>query len=135
MCQRYSKDYRNLEGTFDSNDLATAAQIKLLMDSPEIMWSAVDNGDFLTAAQVFLFARHIHTNLTFNTNSVSGKRISTVFPIIERQWSSILPFYDTILNGCIQLMSDESISYNLDSCSEDSNNGMIILKRTGCVSL
>ena len=115
----FEVDNQNVGDSFESTDLAAAAQIKLLMDSPEIMWSAVDNGDYLTAAQVFLFARHIHTNLTFNMNSASGKRISSVFPIIERQWSSILPFYETILNGCTQLISDESISYDFEVHSDD----------------
>ena len=104
----------NAGENYDSSDLATTAQIKLLMDSPEIMWSSVDNGDYLTAAQVYLFARHIHTNLTFNSNSVGGKRTSTIFPIIERQWSSIVPFYETILNGCTQIMSNEVNSKESD---------------------
>merc|ERR1719367_2146612 len=33
----------NAGENYDSSDLATTAQIKLLMDSPEIMWSSVDN--------------------------------------------------------------------------------------------
>lgn len=38
-----------------------AAQIKLLMDSPEKMWSAVEQADYLLATQLYLFARHVHT--------------------------------------------------------------------------
>ena len=37
--------------------LAVAAEIKLLMMAPEKIWAAVDGRDFLTAAQLFLFAR------------------------------------------------------------------------------
>ena len=98
----------------NESDLAVAAEIKLLMDSPEMIWSAVDNGDYLTAAQVFLFARHIHTNLTFQSNAVCH-----LFPIIERQWSSILPFYDTILSGCLQLMGDGSHIFGAETYNEE----------------
>ena len=115
----YESEAQHKEETFDTSDLAIAAEIKLLMDSPEIMWSAVDDGDFLTAAQVFLFARHIHTNISLQANSESAKKISTAFPIVERQWSSILPFYDTILNGCTQLISDESLLSSFELISEE----------------
>ena len=125
---------------FDQNDLAVAAEIKLLMDSPELMWSAVDNGDYLTAAQVFLFARHIHTNLTLQANSGQGKKLSSAFPIIERQWSSIMPFYDTILNGCTQLLSDESLSSDVEltndeKLSEDINITTIIRSMAAMILL
>ena len=122
---QFNEENVNAGENYDSSDLATTAQIKLLMDSPEIMWTSVDNGDYLTAAQVYLFARHIHTNLTFNSNSVGGKRTSTMFPIIERQWSSIVPFYETILNGCTQIMSNESIPYHTEVNSKDSDKETI----------
>ena len=122
---QFNEENVNAGENYDSSDLATTAQIKLLMDPPEIMWTSVDNGDYLTAAQVYLFARHIHTNLTFNSNSVGGKRTSTMFPIIERQWSSIVPFYETILNGCTQIMSNESIPYHTEVNSKDSDKETI----------
>ena len=104
-------DVENQEDTDNimTTDLALAAEIKLLMDSPEIIWSAVDNSDYLTAVQVFLFARHIHTNLTLQADSVAGQKLSSRFPIVERQWSSILPFHDAILSGSTRLMSDETV--------------------------
>ncbi len=37
--------------------LAVAAEIKLLMAAPEMMWAAVDGGDLLRASELFLFAR------------------------------------------------------------------------------
>ena len=38
------------------------AQLKLLMDIPEKIWSAMDEENYLMAAQLYLLARHINTS-------------------------------------------------------------------------
>jgi hypothetical protein len=40
---------------------SVAIQIKILMDIPEQIWSAVEKEDYILGAQLFLFARHINT--------------------------------------------------------------------------
>ena len=57
----------------DENQYALAAQIKLLMDIPERIWTSVEAGEFVTATKLYLFARHIHTNLSFNHEENLGK--------------------------------------------------------------
>lgn len=49
----------------DVNFYALAAQIKLLMDVPERIWSAIEQDQLSKATKLYLFARHIHTNLSF----------------------------------------------------------------------
>ena len=92
--------------------LAVAAEIKLLTMAPEKMWTAVDGGDFLTAARLFLFARHIYTGLTLkgpDTPSdqqdggeavaapTAAKIVSEHFPVVSRQWASISHFHEAIV--------------------------------------
>jgi hypothetical protein len=40
---------------------SVAIQMKILMDIPEQIWSAVEKDDYILGAQLFLFARHINT--------------------------------------------------------------------------
>ena len=101
----------------DSSDpntpyLATAAQIKLLMAAPEKIWSSVENGkDYLSACQMYLFARHVHTCLTLEQRNSSGENAAVDhlawFPVVGRQWAAIAHFYDAILqvrnNYCFSL--------------------------------
>ena len=54
------------ENEEDVANYALAAQIKLLMDIPERIWNAIEAREFVTATKFYLFARHIHTNLTFH---------------------------------------------------------------------
>ena len=61
------------------------------------MWSAVEHNDFLTATQLYLFARHVHTSLS--TCDVDGSLVAT-FPVIERQWAAVAHFNDAIYDAC-----------------------------------
>ena len=72
---------------------ALAAQIKLLMDIPERIWTSVDSQQYLNATKLYLFARHIHTNLSLN------EEIMNSYPVIERQWAAISHFYNSICQG------------------------------------
>jgi hypothetical protein len=40
-----------------------AAQVKLLVDTPEQIWNALEGDAYLVASRLFLVARLIHTNL------------------------------------------------------------------------
>lgn len=115
--------------TVDANDpnapyLAIAAEIKLLMAAPEMIWSAVDSGEFLRASQLFLFARHVHTGLTLDDarpgGGVSAAQIAAWFPVVSRQWASIAHFHDAILSGCRKTLLgwDEAEDAAAERCIE-----------------
>ncbi|GFO41000.1 conserved oligomeric Golgi complex subunit 1, partial [Plakobranchus ocellatus] len=82
----------------------TAAQIKLLMDFPEKIWSSVDCQEYLNATQLYLLARHINTNL--HLDSHRSFDVSMWFPVLSRQWTAISHFKSTILQGCRSLLCD-----------------------------
>ena len=83
---------------------ALAAQIKLLMDIPERIWASVDSQQYLIATKMFLFARHIHTNLSLNDEILNS------YPVIERQWAAISHFYESICQGCDQVVASGTSS-------------------------
>ncbi len=105
--------------------LAVAAEIKLLMTVPEKMWAAVDRGDHLTAARLFLFARHIHTGLTLERQVGHAKNedddddeddppssaqiVAKHFPVVSRQWASISHFREAILQGAEAALAEEGL--------------------------
>ncbi|KAI8792747.1 conserved oligomeric Golgi complex subunit 1 [Biomphalaria glabrata] len=82
----------------------TAAQIKLLMDIPEKIWSNVDSQEYLKATQLYLLARHINASLHLDTQLSAD--VATWFPVLTRQWAAISHFKSTILQGCRQLLTD-----------------------------
>ncbi len=97
--------------------LTVAAEVKLLMMSPEKMWAAVDSGDLLTAARIFLFCRHIHTGLTIPSSVEVDDEdapltpsviVSRHFPVVSRQWASISHFRDAVLKGAERTMAELS---------------------------
>ncbi|XP_059174642.1 conserved oligomeric Golgi complex subunit 1-like [Physella acuta] len=81
-----------------------AAQIKLLMDIPEKIWSSVDSQEYLTAARLYLLARHINASL--HLDSQLSADVVTWFPVLTRQWAAISHFKTTILQGCRLMLAD-----------------------------
>ncbi|KAI0208088.1 Conserved oligomeric Golgi complex subunit 1 [Lamellibrachia satsuma] len=120
-CQK-KRDLARVKGTTDKKDVhrkkeasfyAIAAQMKLLMDIPEQIWSAIELGEYLHATQLFLLARHVHTGLQLDTQQ--SARILSSFPVLTRQWAAIGHFRTTILQdlgiakSCI---GSQSISFD-----------------------
>ena len=109
---------RRLDSTTDVNDenqYALAAQIKLLMDIPERLWSSIDSKDFVLATKLYLFSRHIHTNLSLN------EAIMISYPVIDRQWAGIAQFQDIISQGINDTLQASG------STLQDSLNSMVAL--------
>ncbi|XP_046399880.1 conserved oligomeric Golgi complex subunit 1 [Ischnura elegans] len=79
-----------------------AVQVKLLMVIPEEIWSAMDEEDYLLAAQLFLLARHVNTSLQFSSGEdyIDSRKVLTWFPVLVHQWNTTSLFRNYILNGC-----------------------------------
>ncbi|KXS19591.1 hypothetical protein M427DRAFT_453916 [Gonapodya prolifera JEL478] len=73
-----------------------AAQIKLLVDTPEELWYAIESHEYLQAAHAFLLAKLVYRNLqTSAEGAILG--LKTTFPVVQRQWDAIAPFRQQIL--------------------------------------
>ncbi|XP_012934565.1 conserved oligomeric Golgi complex subunit 1 isoform X1 [Aplysia californica] len=92
------------KNTREQDFYGTAAQIKLLMDIPEKIWSSVESQEYLEATQLYLLARHINTSLHLDPRRSSD--VITWFPVLTRQWAAISHFKTTILQGCRSLLTD-----------------------------
>jgi len=80
----------------DQHPYVIAAQIKLLHEIPEKIWTALDSGCFLHATKLFLLARHVHTSLQLSAHCCPTLRL----PIITTQWVAIAHFKDTVVDRC-----------------------------------
>lgn len=84
------------------------AKMKILMDMPNMIWYAMDNGCFLRAAQLFLLSLHINSSLNFDFSK--GINVLNQFPIVNNQISQIRKFRYTILRICRQKMKNENLT-------------------------
>lgn len=92
---------------------SVAIQIKILMDIPEQIWSAVEGGNYILGAQLFLFACHINTGLQLNSgvdDVLNSSKVMLWFPVISRQWSTINHFQNAILIGCQNMLQSHTLS-------------------------
>ncbi|XP_012251073.2 conserved oligomeric Golgi complex subunit 1 [Athalia rosae] len=85
-------------------------QIKILMDIPEHIWSAIDNEDFLLATQLFLFAQHINYSLRIE---IGDSDLANKYPITLKQWGVISHFRNVILTGCDKVLQSLELSIEL----------------------
>ncbi|WAR00774.1 COG1-like protein, partial [Mya arenaria] len=85
-----------------------SAQIKLLLDIPEKVWTFLDGQDFLSASRLYLLAQHINTSL--HLHSQGTPNFLYWFPVLNRQWAAISHFKFTILQGCRQLIKEAAVT-------------------------
>eukprot|EP00116_Pleurobrachia_bachei_P010099 sb/3470361/ len=82
-----------------------ASQMKLLVDTPERIWRAMEEQNYLIASQLYLLSRHIVTNLHIGTSAHLTK-----FPVLAQQWGAISHFKSSILQGCKELLGGIHLS-------------------------
>ncbi|KAJ2301455.1 hypothetical protein IWW55_003752, partial [Coemansia sp. RSA 2706] len=75
---------------------AVAAQVKVLVDTPEQIWKALGQQRSLQAALLFLIAQEIHSRLCSQSQSADALDPLLAFPVIERQWASVAPFGEQV---------------------------------------
>eukprot|EP01137_Pigoraptor_chileana_P026603 Opistho-2@8142 len=100
---------------------SAATQMKLLVDTPEQIWGALERREHLRAAQLYLIAEYMFANISIDEVSAVGvghvplesaqQRGSLLasFPILNRQWAAIGHFRDPILQGARGDLAAETI--------------------------
>ncbi|KAI8824530.1 uncharacterized protein EV422DRAFT_565221 [Fimicolochytrium jonesii] len=73
-----------------------AAQIKILADTPEQIWHAMECHSFLKASRLYLVSQEVYENLQTVPESWSIKPSSS-FPVIKRQWNAVQHFQPQIV--------------------------------------
>lgn len=62
-----------------------AAQIKLLLEIPEKIWSSMEASQYLHATQLYLLCCHLHNLLQLDSSSSRYSPVLSRFPILIRQ--------------------------------------------------
>ncbi|RKO84021.1 hypothetical protein BDK51DRAFT_47052 [Blyttiomyces helicus] len=73
-----------------------AAQIKLLVDTPEQICIAMEDHFYLRAARLYLIAERVVRNLQASPDAASLK-IPTSFPVVKRQWDAVSHFRSQVI--------------------------------------
>lgn len=94
----------------DSEDVSKIIEIKILLSLPEQIWTALDNKEYLLAAQLFLLATHIHLGVEV---SPKAKNISEKFPVLSKQWEIISTCRKIIIDGARQELKALDLSYKV----------------------
>eukprot|EP00126_Sphaerothecum_destruens_P007344 Sdes_comp19809_c0_seq1m11937 len=87
-----------------------ATQMKVLVDTPELIWSALESHSILKASLLYLLAKQIFSNLS--TTADMENNIVDSFPVLPQQWSSISHFREEILVNARQALGDIGLSEN-----------------------
>ncbi|KAJ3156265.1 Golgi transport complex subunit 1 [Geranomyces michiganensis] len=70
---------------------AVAAQIKVLVDTPEQIWHAMEDDAYLKACRLYLVARQVYENLSTAEDTASLRPLHS-FPVVKRQWNAVSHF-------------------------------------------
>ncbi|KAJ3295924.1 Golgi transport complex subunit 1 [Borealophlyctis nickersoniae] len=94
-----------------------AAQIKLLVDTPEQIWHALENHQYLRASRLYLLAKKVLGNLQTSPEAATLKLLNS-FPVVKRQWDAVSHFRSQIIERSMQHLglfdqTEESVSETL----------------------
>ncbi|XP_048411237.2 conserved oligomeric Golgi complex subunit 1 isoform X1 [Stegostoma tigrinum] len=87
-----------------------AAQIKLLLNMPEKIWSALESSQYLHATQMYLLCCHIHSILHLDSSGSYYSPVLARFPILVRQVAAAGHFRASILQESKILLKGRAIS-------------------------
>ncbi|ORX55392.1 hypothetical protein BCR36DRAFT_581417 [Piromyces finnis] len=92
-----------------------AAEIKLLVDTPEQIWNALENHKYLKAACLYMIAKLVYKHLQ-SSEEAKYLQIMNTFPIIQKQWIAVSQFRSNILEKSISYL--KFIYQNKNSVAE-----------------
>ncbi|XP_054987516.1 conserved oligomeric Golgi complex subunit 1 [Sorex araneus] len=87
-----------------------AAQIKLLFEIPEKIWSCLEAGEHLRATQLYLLCCRLHQLLQLQASGAPCSPVLSRFPILIRQVASASHFRSTILHESKTLLKNQAAS-------------------------
>ncbi|XP_062874853.1 conserved oligomeric Golgi complex subunit 1 isoform X2 [Trichomycterus rosablanca] len=87
-----------------------AAQIRLLLEMPERMWSALEGSQYLQATQLYLLCAHLHRLLHLDTPAASYSPVLSRFPILIQQVAAAGHFRSTILMDSRSVLRGRAVS-------------------------
>uniref|UniRef100_A0A673IKQ6 Conserved oligomeric Golgi complex subunit 1 n=1 Tax=Sinocyclocheilus rhinocerous TaxID=307959 RepID=A0A673IKQ6_9TELE len=100
------------EGQKQSQDkfYTMASQIKLLLEIPERVWSAMESSQYLQATQLYLLCCHLHSQLHLEGRGHQYSPVLSHFPILVRQVAAAGHFRSTILLESKSVLRGRAVS-------------------------
>ncbi|XP_069338921.1 conserved oligomeric Golgi complex subunit 1 isoform X1 [Eulemur rufifrons] len=92
------------------NFYSMAAQIKLLLEIPEKIWSSMEASQYLHATQLYLLCCHLHSLLQLDSSSSRYSPVLSRFPILIRQVAAASHFRSAILHESKMLLKCQAVS-------------------------
>ncbi|XP_072298379.1 conserved oligomeric Golgi complex subunit 1 [Eucyclogobius newberryi] len=97
--------------TWQQQFFSTAAQIALLLDIPERVWSALEAGQYLRATQLYLLSLHLHKQLQLQPSPrACYSPVLARFPILVRQVATTGQFRSSILLDSRSVLRGHAVS-------------------------
>ncbi|BEJ01631.1 hypothetical protein CcaverHIS631_0603130 [Cutaneotrichosporon cavernicola] len=93
-CANPAVEVPEVEGEGVSELLPVAAHVKLLLDTPEALYSLLAHHAFLNAAMLWLLARIVKDGLNDMPEEVKGPYVA----LMQKQWEALLPFRGQIVS-------------------------------------
>ncbi|XP_026557508.1 conserved oligomeric Golgi complex subunit 1 isoform X1 [Pseudonaja textilis] len=87
-----------------------AAQIQLLLQIPEKIWSAMESSQYLSATRLYLLCCHLRGLLQLDSSGTHYSPILACFPILARQVAAASHFRSTILQESKSLLKCRTVS-------------------------
>ncbi|XP_037664674.1 conserved oligomeric Golgi complex subunit 1 [Choloepus didactylus] len=87
-----------------------AAQIKLLLEIPEKIWSSMEASQYLHATQLYLLCCHLHRLLHLDSSNSRYSPVLSRFPILIRQVAAASHFRSSILHESKMLLKSQAVS-------------------------
>uniref|UniRef100_A0A671RCZ0 Conserved oligomeric Golgi complex subunit 1 n=1 Tax=Sinocyclocheilus anshuiensis TaxID=1608454 RepID=A0A671RCZ0_9TELE len=87
-----------------------ASQIKLLLEIPERVWSAMESSQYLQATQLYLLCCHLHSQLHLEGRGHQYSPVLSHFPILVRQVAAAGHFRSTILLESKSVLRGRAVS-------------------------
>ncbi|KAG5833013.1 hypothetical protein ANANG_G00297350 [Anguilla anguilla] len=87
-----------------------ASQIKLLLEVPERIWSAMEASQYLRATQLYLLCSHLHGLLGLEGGAAHYSPVLARFPVLVRQVAAAGHFRATILLDSRSLLRGRAVS-------------------------
>ncbi|XP_007454479.1 PREDICTED: conserved oligomeric Golgi complex subunit 1 [Lipotes vexillifer] len=87
-----------------------AAQIKLLLEIPEKIWSSMEASQYLHATQLYLLCCHLHKLLQLDPSSSRYSPVLSRFPILSQQLAAASHFRSAILHESKMLLTCQAVA-------------------------
>lgn len=94
--------------------LVLAAQVRLLMELPELMWKELEMGNMSRTAQIQQLGFHLHVGLSVESGVYGGGSVQKWFPVVNRQKVTLTSFNEIIVKESTNQL--KAVQLSLEVC-------------------